>query len=85
MSDMAGPPNCWVSNSKAQILKLLLNRAPRLLMPMLTEIFPYMTRDIYIQECYVKNLLHVTLYIPSLRQSILELIVDKMIKLDVGI
>ena len=53
-------------------------------MPLLTELFPYMTRDAYIQECYVKNLLHITFYVPALRQNILELIVDKMIKLDVS-
>ena len=53
-------------------------------MPLLNELFPYMTKDSSIQECYVKNLLHITFYIPILRQSILELIVDKMIKLDVS-
>ena len=53
-------------------------------MPMLTELFPFMARDAYIQECYVKNILHMTFYIPTLRQSILELIIDKMIKLDVS-
>lgn len=37
-----------------------------------------------LQECYVHNLLRVTIYIPSIRRDVLELIVGKMLKLDVG-
>ncbi|KAJ8319417.1 hypothetical protein KUTeg_004508 [Tegillarca granosa] len=56
---------------------------PALLMPLLNDLFPYMTKDAYIQACYVKNLLQITHYIPTLRQKIMELIVDRMLKLDV--
>lgn len=37
-----------------------------------------------LQECYVHNLLRVTVYIPSLRRDILEAIIGKMLKLDVS-
>lgn len=56
---------------------------PALLMPLLNDLFPYMTKDAYIQACYVKNLLQITHYIHTLRQKIMELIVDRMLKLDV--
>lgn len=36
------------------------------------------------QECYVHNLLRVTVYIPSIRRDILEVIIGKMLKLDVS-
>lgn len=37
-----------------------------------------------LQECYVHNLLRVTIYIPSIRRDILEVIIGKMLKLDVS-
>lgn len=52
-------------------------------MPLLSHCFPYLTKDTFTQECYVKNLLQIPDYIPSLRQKILELVVDRMTKLDV--
>ncbi|KAL3876380.1 hypothetical protein ACJMK2_034232 [Sinanodonta woodiana] len=63
----------------AQIIPM----TPVLLLPLLSEHFPYLKKETYIQECYVKNLLQVTHYIPSIRQRVLELVVDRMIKLDV--
>uniref|UniRef100_A0A8C8C994 RRN3 homolog, RNA polymerase I transcription factor n=1 Tax=Oncorhynchus tshawytscha TaxID=74940 RepID=A0A8C8C994_ONCTS len=36
------------------------------------------------QECYVHNLLRVAVYIPSLRRDVLELIISRMLKLDVS-
>lgn len=36
------------------------------------------------QECYVHNLLRVTVYIPSIRRDILDLIIGKMLQLDVS-
>uniref|UniRef100_A0A672Z2L1 RRN3 homolog, RNA polymerase I transcription factor n=1 Tax=Sphaeramia orbicularis TaxID=375764 RepID=A0A672Z2L1_9TELE len=35
-------------------------------------------------ECYVHNLLRVTMYIPSIRRDVLEIIISKMLKLDVS-
>ncbi|XP_060063401.1 RNA polymerase I-specific transcription initiation factor RRN3-like [Ylistrum balloti] len=57
--------------------------SPTVLMPLLSDYFPYMTKDTYLQECYVKNLLQITHYMPKQRPAILELIVDRMLKLDV--
>lgn len=37
-----------------------------------------------LQECYVHNLLRITVYIPALRRDVLELIISKMLTLDVG-
>uniref|UniRef100_A0A671UX45 RRN3 homolog, RNA polymerase I transcription factor n=1 Tax=Sparus aurata TaxID=8175 RepID=A0A671UX45_SPAAU len=39
---------------------------------------------VLVLECYVHNLLRVTMYIPALRRDILELIIGKMLKLDVS-
>lgn len=36
------------------------------------------------QECYVLNLLRVTVYIPSIRRDVLELVIGKMLQLDVS-
>uniref|UniRef100_A0A7N6AAD4 RRN3 homolog, RNA polymerase I transcription factor n=1 Tax=Anabas testudineus TaxID=64144 RepID=A0A7N6AAD4_ANATE len=36
-------------------------------------------------ECYVHNLLRVTVYIPSIRRDVLELIIGRMLKLDVSV
>lgn len=36
------------------------------------------------QECYVHNLLRVTVYIPSIRRDVLGLIIGKMLQLDVS-
>lgn len=57
---------------------------PTVLMPLLSDTFPYLNKGAYIQECYVKNLLQITHYMPNLRQKILELIVDRMLKIDVS-
>uniref|UniRef100_A0A7N5ZT60 RRN3 homolog, RNA polymerase I transcription factor n=1 Tax=Anabas testudineus TaxID=64144 RepID=A0A7N5ZT60_ANATE len=37
------------------------------------------------EECYVHNLLRVTVYIPSIRRDVLELIIGRMLKLDVSV
>lgn len=36
------------------------------------------------QECYVHNLLRVTVYLPSIRRDVLELVIGKMLQLDVS-
>ena len=37
-----------------------------------------------LQECYVHNLLRVTVYIPSIQRDVLEIVIGKMLKLDVS-
>ncbi|XP_031726951.1 RNA polymerase I-specific transcription initiation factor RRN3 isoform X2 [Anarrhichthys ocellatus] len=56
----------------------------RFLMPILTENFPFVQKSSTTLECYVHNLLRVTMYIPSIRRDVLEVIVGKMLKLDVS-
>uniref|UniRef100_A0A3Q3WJR7 Uncharacterized protein n=1 Tax=Mola mola TaxID=94237 RepID=A0A3Q3WJR7_MOLML len=55
----------------------------RFLMPILQENFPFVQKSSRTLECYVHNLLKVTIYLPSIRRDILELIIGKMLKLDV--
>ncbi|XP_028268436.1 RNA polymerase I-specific transcription initiation factor RRN3 [Parambassis ranga] len=70
-----------------QALQLIIRYVPstsRFLMPILHENFPFIQKSSSTLECYVHNLLRVTVYIPSIRRDILELIIGKMLKLDVS-
>lgn len=70
-----------------QALQLILGYVPstsRFLMPILQDSFPFIQKSSRNLECYVHNLLRVTVYIPSIRRDVLELIVGKMLKLDVS-
>ncbi|XP_039973819.1 RNA polymerase I-specific transcription initiation factor RRN3 [Xiphias gladius] len=70
-----------------QALQLITRYVPstsRFLMPILQENFPFVQKSPRTLECYVHNLLRVTVYIPSIRRDILELIIGKMLKLDVS-
>lgn len=67
------------------LIKTIMKIVPmssQLIMPMLIENFPYYIKDVYIQECFMKNLLQITYYKTDLRQSILELLIEKIIKFD---
>ncbi|XP_040449783.1 RNA polymerase I-specific transcription initiation factor RRN3 isoform X1 [Falco biarmicus] len=57
---------------------------PQFLMPILVENFPFINKSERTLECYVHNLLRVTVYLPTLRLRILELIIEKLLKLDVS-
>lgn len=59
--------------------------APQFLIPVLSENFPYMKKPTVFQASYVKNLLRISKYLPSLRLKILELVIDNLIKIDVEI
>jgi hypothetical protein len=54
------------------------------LLPFLTDSFPFYLVDDYIQECYVSNLLSMTAYLPKHRVQILQLIISEMTKIDVS-
>ncbi|CAC5409642.1 RRN3 [Mytilus coruscus] len=56
---------------------------PKVLIPLLGEMFPFFNKDVYIQECYVKNLLQITHYLPNMRQKILEIVIERLLKFDV--
>uniref|UniRef100_A0A673VSD9 RRN3 homolog, RNA polymerase I transcription factor n=1 Tax=Salmo trutta TaxID=8032 RepID=A0A673VSD9_SALTR len=70
-----------------QALQLIARYVPstsRFLMPILTENFPFVQKSSRTLECYVHNLLRVAVYIPSLQRHVLELIISRMLKLDVS-
>ncbi|XP_051995414.1 RNA polymerase I-specific transcription initiation factor RRN3 [Xyrauchen texanus] len=70
-----------------QALQLIARYVPstsRFLMPILSEKFPFVQKSSRTLECYVHNLLRVTVYIPALRRDLLELIISKMLTLDVS-
>uniref|UniRef100_A0A8D0GQF7 RRN3 homolog, RNA polymerase I transcription factor n=1 Tax=Sphenodon punctatus TaxID=8508 RepID=A0A8D0GQF7_SPHPU len=57
---------------------------PHFLMPILVEKFPFINKSEKTLECYVHNLLRISVYIPTLRHEILELIVERLLKMDVS-
>lgn len=70
-----------------QALQLITRYVPstsRFLMPILQDSFPFIQKSSRTLECYVHNLLKVTMYIPSIRRDVLEVIIGKMLKLDVS-
>lgn len=70
-----------------QALQLIVRYVPstsRFLMPILQENFPFIQKSSRTLECYVHNLLKVTVYIPSIQRDVLEVIVGKLLKLDVS-
>ncbi|XP_037648195.1 RNA polymerase I-specific transcription initiation factor RRN3 [Sebastes umbrosus] len=74
-------------NQCHQALQLITRYVPstsRFLMPILQENFPFVQKSSRTLECYVHNLLRVTTYIPSIRRDILEVIIGRMLKLDVS-
>ncbi|XP_068192966.1 RNA polymerase I-specific transcription initiation factor RRN3 [Antennarius striatus] len=74
-------------NQCHQALQLITRYVPStsiFLLPILKDNFPFIQKSSRTLECYTHNLLRVTIYIPSIRRDILELIVGKMLRLDVS-
>ncbi|XP_026991720.1 RNA polymerase I-specific transcription initiation factor RRN3 [Tachysurus fulvidraco] len=70
-----------------QALQMIARYVPstgRFLMPILGDNFPFVQKSSRTLECYVHNLLRITVYIPALRRDALELIISKMLTLDVS-
>uniref|UniRef100_A0A667YCW2 RRN3 homolog, RNA polymerase I transcription factor n=1 Tax=Myripristis murdjan TaxID=586833 RepID=A0A667YCW2_9TELE len=67
-----------------QVIARYVPSTSRFLMPILHEKFPFVQKSSRTLECYVHNLLRVTVYIPSIRREVLEVIIGKMLKLDVS-
>ncbi|XP_076000053.1 RNA polymerase I-specific transcription initiation factor RRN3 [Genypterus blacodes] len=78
------PRNFNQSHQALQIITRYVPSTSRFLMPILQENFPFVQKSSRTLECYVHNLLRVTVYMPSIRRDILGVIVEKMLKLDVG-
>ncbi|KAG7334693.1 hypothetical protein KOW79_001289 [Hemibagrus wyckioides] len=70
-----------------QALQMIARYVPstsRFLMPILSDNFPYVQKSSRTLECYVHNLLRITVYVPALRRDVLELIISRMLTLDVS-
>uniref|UniRef100_A0A8C5GW83 RRN3 homolog, RNA polymerase I transcription factor n=2 Tax=Gouania willdenowi TaxID=441366 RepID=A0A8C5GW83_GOUWI len=70
-----------------QALQLISKYVPstsRFLLPILQENFPFIQKSSRTLECYIHNLLRVTVYLPVIRRDVLELIIGKLLKLDVS-
>ncbi|XP_057673875.1 RNA polymerase I-specific transcription initiation factor RRN3 [Corythoichthys intestinalis] len=70
-----------------QALQLITRYVPstsHFLVPILQDSFPFVQQSSRILECYVHNLLRVTVYIPTIRRDVLEIIIGQMLKLDVS-
>uniref|UniRef100_A0A8D0CJ37 RRN3 homolog, RNA polymerase I transcription factor n=1 Tax=Scleropages formosus TaxID=113540 RepID=A0A8D0CJ37_SCLFO len=78
------PRNFDLCHQALQMIARYVPSTARFLMPILCENFPFVTKSSRTLECYVHNLLRVTVYFPVLRREILELVVSKMLKLDVS-
>ncbi|XP_075686257.1 RNA polymerase I-specific transcription initiation factor RRN3 [Rhinoderma darwinii] len=67
-----------------QMIAQYVPSTTRFLMPILVDKFPYIKKSPRVMECYIHNLLRVTVYFPTLRLEILELIIEKLLKIDVS-
>jgi len=66
-------------------LTKLMPSAVAILFQLLIELYPHRRLDSIIQQIYVKNLLRIGEYIPSLRDRVLTIVIEKMIHLDVEV
>lgn len=69
-----------------ELLKAVATIVPataKVVMQVMRDCFPYISRDVYSFEAYTRNLLLVIQYLPDLRHQIMSLLVEKMLQLDV--
>ncbi|KAL0617496.1 RNA polymerase I-specific transcription initiation factor RRN3 [Plecturocebus cupreus] len=78
------PANFDTCHRALQIIAKYVPSTPWFLMPILVEKFPFVRKSERTLECYVHNLLRISVYFPTLRHEILELIIEKLLKLDVS-
>ncbi|XP_069501700.1 RNA polymerase I-specific transcription initiation factor RRN3 isoform X2 [Ambystoma mexicanum] len=78
------PANFNACHRALQIIAKYVPSTPRFLVPILVEKFPFFNKSSRTLECYVHNLLRITVYFPTLRLEILELLVEKLLKMDVS-
>ncbi|XP_029432040.1 RNA polymerase I-specific transcription initiation factor RRN3 isoform X2 [Rhinatrema bivittatum] len=78
------PGNFDTCHRALQIVARYVPSAPRFLMPILAEKFPFVTKSARTLECYVHNLLRITVYFPALRADVLQLVTEKLLKMDVS-
>ena len=56
-----------------------------LLCPTVEQHFPFMNKDVNIQVIYIRNLLRILTYFPVQRSRFLEIILSKLIRMDVNL
>ncbi|XP_036266770.1 RNA polymerase I-specific transcription initiation factor RRN3 isoform X2 [Pipistrellus kuhlii] len=78
------PANFDTCHRALQIIARYVPSTPWFLMPILVGKFPFVQKSERTLECYVHNLLRISVYFPTLRHEILELVVEKLLKLDVN-
>ncbi|NXI50057.1 RRN3 factor, partial [Chloroceryle aenea] len=78
------PENFNTCHKALQTVARYVPSTPQFLMPILVESFPFINKSERTLECYVHNLLRITVYLPPLRLQILELVIEKLLKLDVS-
>ncbi|KAK7801398.1 hypothetical protein U0070_001185 [Myodes glareolus] len=79
------PANFDTCHRALQIITKYVPSTPWFLMPILVEKFPFVRKSERTLECYVHNLLRISVYFPTLRREILELVIEKLLKLDVSV
>ncbi|KAK3769160.1 hypothetical protein RRG08_014023 [Elysia crispata] len=65
--------------SLSAIVPMMIEVLPKVL----EDLFPYINKSIRVFDHYTRNLLNISLYLPSLRMGIFELVISNMLKLDV--
>ncbi|KAL6085662.1 hypothetical protein STEG23_032688 [Scotinomys teguina] len=79
------PANFDTCHRALQIITRYVPSTPWFLMPILVDKFPFVRKSERTLECYVHNLLRISVYFPTLRREILELVIEKLLKLDVSV
>ncbi|KAK3717338.1 hypothetical protein QZH41_011569, partial [Actinostola sp. cb2023] len=72
------------AHSGLQAILELVPTTPKFLLPVLADFFPYIKKHKIYQTSYLKNLLHITQYLPLLREEILECVINHITKIDVS-
>ena len=73
-----------VNLPRPNLVYLSSSRASTLLCPIAEQHFPFMTKEISTQITYVKNLLRTSTYLSIQRLRFLEIILSKLLRLDVS-
>jgi len=70
---------------KSDLCLLRVPRTSAVLLPLLANMFPFYLSDVYVLQCYVHNLLQLTVYLPKSRGRILRIIFVELTKVDVSL
>ncbi|KAJ3090535.1 hypothetical protein HK102_003425 [Quaeritorhiza haematococci] len=77
-----------VSNRVHTILRSLVSlipTGPSTMLPMITNNFPHKSESLHVHVNYLDNILKMIDYVPVLRNSILSIIIDRVLQIDVEI